>query len=182
MALTYTPPVQGGVFCPEFDLPLASGEDIQSSLFTEKQRPFLVVFICNHCPYVKAIEGRLGALYYVFKKLDIGFLAINSNDAQTYPEDSFENMKLRHHPFPYAYDEKQRVAKAFQAVCTPDFFLYDAQSRLQYRGRLDDAWKDSSLVTRQELLEAAIDLAFKGSLSLDFKPTPSMGCSIKWIL
>jgi len=176
----HTPPADLGVLCPSFTLPATNGTVFNSEDLIRSGQPFLVAVICNHCPYVKAIETRLIALSYLFQSLGLGFVAISSNDAEKYPEDSFEQMKLKNYPFIYAYDESQAVAKSLGAVCTPDFFLYDNNARLQYRGRLDDNWKDANLVTRQELLEAAIQLKLYKKLSSNISQMPSMGCSLKW--
>lgn len=178
MALTFTPKVTLGVECPDFDLPLASGGQINSQEFKKSQRPFLIVFICNHCPYVKAIETRLVALGHLFNQVGIKMLAINANDFNRYPEDSFEKMQEKNYPFHYALDESQQVARQFEAVCTPDFFLYDKSGLLAYRGRLDDNWKDSAAVTHNELIQAAWQLDQGQTISVE--QTPSMGCSIKW--
>lgn len=178
MALTHTPPAELGTLCPEFKLPHTQGGEVTRESMGFEKAPFLVAFICNHCPYVKAIENRLLALSGALKVAGVGMLAISSNDAQRYPEDSFEAMQAKGYPFLYAFDESQTVAKSFGAVCTPDFFLYDASGRLAYRGRLDDNWKEPHLVTRQELLEAA--LLLKQGQAVRGEQTPSMGCSIKW--
>jgi thiol-disulfide isomerase/thioredoxin len=180
MALMQTPPVDLGALCPEFQLPATNGAIFNSQDLIRSGQPFLVAVICNHCPYVKAIETRLIALAHVFNSLGLGFVAMSSNDAETYPEDSFEKMKLKNYPFIYVYDESQEIAKKLGAVCTPDFFLYDHEAKLQYRGRLDDNWKDANLVTRQELLEAAIQLKLYKKLSPQTSQMPSMGCSLKW--
>lgn len=181
MALTFTPTAELGAPLPEFNLPATDGKTYgQADL--SKGKPCLVMFICNHCPYVKAVEDRLLELAKNLAKMQIPVFAISSNDASEYPEDSFEELKKRasekKYPFPYLYDESQAVAKKFGALCTPDFFLYDSQHLLRYRGRLDDSWKDASKVTRQDLLTAAKLLA--EDKSIDFKVAPSMGCSIKW--
>lgn len=143
----------------------------------------VIVFICNHCPYVKAVIDRLVADARVLMKDGIGFAAICSNDAVTYPEDSFGNMRqfARAHdfPFPYLHDETQAVARAYGAVCTPDFFGYDRDRKLKYRGRLDEGRTTPPPAgARRELVEAMRAIATTG-----LAPTnqiPSMGCSIKW--
>lgn len=181
MALTYTPAEELGSPCPDFSLPSVDGKTFSKMDF-HKGKPFLVMFICNHCPYVKAIEDRLIALGHSLKSLSIPVVAICSNDEESYPEDSFANLQKRwlekKYSFPYLHDKSQEVAKVFGAVCTPDFFLYDAQGLLRYRGRLDDSWKEPAKVTRQELLEAAKLLIEDKPLPTN--PAPSMGCSIKW--
>jgi thiol-disulfide isomerase/thioredoxin len=182
MALTHTPEIIEPVRCPDFNLLGIDGKNYSLKDFTNEQ-PLLVMFICNHCPYVKAIEDRLIQLGLDLKKESINVVAISSNDEKRYTEDSFENLKaraeLKKYPFVYLHDKNQTAAKDFNAVCTPDFFLYDKNLKLKYRGRLDDSWKDETLVTKRELYQAAVDLKTNGELS--FKQTPSMGCSIKWL-
>jgi peroxiredoxin len=127
---------------------------------------------------VKAIEERLDQLGKDLNQLGMRMVGISSNDASRYPEDSFEKMKLKNYSFAYLYDETQKVAREFGAVCTPDFFGFDAKGKLAYRGRLDDNWKDPKAVTKRELFEA-MRLLQKGE-AIPWKQTPSMGCSIKW--
>ena len=181
MALTYTPTSELGASLPEFKLPSTDGK-FYSHADMPIGRPCLIMFICNHCPYVKAVEDRLIELGKTLAKMQIPVFAISSNDASEYPEDSFEELKKRaiqkKYPFPFLYDESQEVAKKFEALCTPDFFLYNSEHRLSYRGRLDDSWKDANRVSSQDLLKAVRLLADKKPI--DFKVAPSMGCSIKW--
>ncbi len=177
MPLLTTPPGELGQSCPEFELPGTDGKKYSRSEF-RTGKPFVIVFICNHCPYVIAIEDRLKQLGIDLLAVGIPMLAISSNDAENYPADSFEKMKLKSYPFPYLYDQSQEVAKKFGAVCTPDFFVYDQSHRLAYRGRLDDNWKESSKVTRRELYLAALDLLAGKTISRE--QVPSMGCSLKW--
>lgn len=141
----------------------------------------LVVVMCNHCPYVQAVDDRINALAKAFAgRCDL--VAISPNDAQAYPEDSFAAMqaraRMKGYGFPYLYDESQAVARAFGAVCTPDFFLYDAARRLTYRGRLDDNWKEEGRVKQQDLRDAIEALLAGTPVAQPQKP--SMGCSIKW--
>jgi peroxiredoxin len=143
----------------------------------------LVMFICNHCPYVKAVRERIIRDATDLQALGIGVVAINSNDAQQYPDDSFEAMKgvaeEHAYPFPYLFDETQQVARAYDAVCTPDFFGYNADLQLQYRGRLDASRKDAAPEgTRRDLFEAMKQVAATGQGPAE--QIPSMGCSIKW--
>ena len=142
----------------------------------------LVMFICNHCPYVKAVRDRIIRDCAELKALGIGSVAINSNDPDDYPEDSFENMQRvardLKFPFPYLFDETQKVAHAYDAVCTPDFFGFNKDLELQYRGRLDASRTTPVANARRELFEA-----MKAVAETDRGPadqTPSMGCSIKW--
>jgi AhpC/TSA family len=141
------------------------------------------VFICNHCPYVKAVIDRVVQDALALRDEGVGFAAICSNDATAYPEDSFENMKLfaRNYglPFPYLHDEDQSVARTYGAVCTPDFFGYDGEGRLKYHGRLDEGRTNlPSPNAPRELLEAMRSVAATGIAPAEQKP--SMGCSIKW--
>lgn len=142
----------------------------------------VVVFICNHCPYVKAVVDRLVQDAKTLMAEGIGFAAICSNDAAHYPEDSFDNMKRfadKHgFPFPYLHDEDQSVARAYGAMCTPDFFGYDAQLKLKYRGRLDEGRTTPPPANaRRELVEAMRAIAQGKAPSGQM---PSVGCSIKW--
>ncbi len=166
---------------PDFELP---GVDGRTYTFDDiaGEKGTVVVFICNHCPYVKAIVDRLVRDAKELMENGIGFVAISSNDAQQYPADSFDNMKkfAEEHgfPFPYLYDETQEVAKAYGAVCTPDFFGFNANRELQYRGRLDESRKEPVPNARRELFEAMMQIA--GTGKGPEKQMPSLGCSIKW--
>lgn len=170
-----------GTPCPPFNLPATDGNTYSLDSFKDA-KALVVMFICNHCPYVRAVEDRLIELAKSYDPKEVQFVAISSNDATKYPDDSFEAMKARsqekNYPFPYLYDESQEVAKAFDAVCTPDLYVFDSSRELTYRGRLDDSWKEPEKVQRRELKEA-IDATLKGE-ALGFEPVPSMGCSIKW--
>jgi peroxiredoxin len=142
----------------------------------------VVAFICNHCPYVRAIIGRMVTEAQALRTLGIGTIAIMPNDTQSYREDSFDNMKAfaaKHgFTFPYVIDETQEVAKAYGAQCTPDFFGFDAQDELQYRGRLDASRTTLVPNARRELFEAMRQVAESGRGPAE--QVPSMGCSIKW--
>lgn len=143
----------------------------------------LVMFICNHCPYVKAVRDRLVRDTTDLLEYGVKAVAIMSNDPADYPEDSFENMRRVaaefQFPFPYLYDESQAVAKAYGAVCTPDFFGYNADLKLQYRGRLDASRKEAAPAdARRDLFEGMKKVAQTGRGPAE--QTPSMGCSIKW--
>jgi len=161
---------------------------VDGKLWTRDQckgeRGLLVMFICNHCPYVKAIRERVVRDARELAEQGIGCVAIMSNDPTDYPEDSFENMKRvseeYQFPFPYLLDETQEVAKAYGAVCTPDFFGYNADLGLQYRGRLDESRKETAPDgVRRDLFEAMKQVAATGQGPSE--QIPSMGCSIKWI-
>jgi peroxiredoxin len=142
----------------------------------------VVVFMCNHCPYVRSVIGRMEAEARALRQEGIGFVGINANDTETYPEDSFDNMKAfaAEHAlsFPYLIDETQAVAAAYGAVCTPDFYGFDKALKLRYRGRLDASRTTLVPNARRELHEAMVQVASTG---LAPEPQhPSMGCSIKW--
>ena len=147
------------------------------------EKGLLIMFICNHCPYVKAVQERIVRDAYELKQFGIESVAIMSNDPTDYPEDSFENMKLYakrlNFSFPYLFDETQAIAKQYNAVCTPDFFGYNADFELQYRGRLDASRKETAPAdTRRDLFEAMKLIADTGRGPQE--QIPSMGCSIKW--
>jgi hypothetical protein len=131
---------------------------------------------------VKAVEDRLIRLARELEPRGVQFVAVCANDAETYPDDAFDKLaerwRQRGYGFPYLHDEAQDVARAFGAVCTPDIFVYDRERRLAYRGRIDDSWKDESLVTRRELSDAIVALVDGNRPALQQRP--SMGCSIKW--
>jgi len=181
MALTFTPQDEFDKPIPQFKSVTVFGDTFDSEKI-KNGNPIVYAFICNHCPYVKAIEDRLLTLATDLKKLDIPFVAICSNDPKDNPEDSLENLskraKEKNYPFIYLHDDNQSLAKLFGAVCTPDFFVYNKNSLLKYRGRLDDSWKDQSKVTNRELYKACTDLLTNDDIS--FKQIPSMGCNIKW--
>lgn len=182
MALTFTPFAELGADIPEYSLPAIDGKTY-SNKDLPANTPVVVMFICNHCPYVKAIEDRLIQLGHDLKKQNIPVIAICSNDSESHPEDSFENLKKRAeekgYPFVYLHDEDQSVARRFGAVCTPDYFVYDKAHKLAYRGRLDDSWKDAAKVTKRELYEAVQTL--NDNKKVSDQQTASMGCSIKWM-
>jgi len=176
-----TPPPVLGTPCPDFRLPGVDGRTYARDDFAAA--PVLVVmFICNHCPYVKAVEDRLIGLARELGPRGAQLVGICANDAATYPDDAFDKLaarwRERGYGFPYLHDESQEVARAFGAVCTPDIFVYDRARRLAYRGRIDDSWKDESKVQRRELADAIEALLAGRTPAPDQRP--SMGCSIKW--
>jgi thiol-disulfide isomerase/thioredoxin len=145
-------------------------------------RAVVIMFICNHCPYVKHVQRELVRLAADFAEAGVQFVAINSNDAGAYPEDSFDAMRrdaerLRY-PFPYLFDESQAVARAYGAECTPDFFVYDGERQLVYRGRLDPSRPGQGESDGRELRGALDELLATGSVTAE--QLPSMGCNIKW--
>ena len=176
-----TPPIcDFGWRAPDFELP---GVDGKTHRLADLKGPkgTVVVFICNHCPYVKAIADRLIRDANDLKALGVAFVAICSNDARSHPEDSFENMRAwaeEKFPFPYLHDESQAVARAYDAVCTPDFFGFDADLGLHYRGRLDASRTTPVEGARRDLYEAMKQVAETGHGPRE--QIASMGCSIKW--
>ena len=167
---------------PDFSLP---GVDGKTYRFADVagEKGTVIIFICNHCPYVLAAIDRLAADAMALMAEGIGFAAICANDAANYPDDSFPNMKLFAQryalPFPYLHDESQEVARAYGAVCTPDFFGYGPNRKLKYRGRLDEGRTNPPRPgARRELLEAMRAIAANNQILPD--QSPSMGCSIKW--
>jgi len=181
MAASSTP-VERDKTAPNFALPGIDGRtwtlaDVAGS------NGVLVMFICNHCPYVKAVVDRIVREVRALREIGIGAVAINSNDPVAYPEDSFDNMKLfaRHHgfDFPYLYDESQEVARAYDAACTPDFFGFNRDLVLQYRGRLDESGRQPAAPgAKRELYEAMKQVVETGR-GPDVQ-VASIGCSIKW--
>ncbi len=183
MALTYSQLHQAGWEMPEFALPDTEGNTVSPADFSDK-KGLLVVFTCNHCPYAKAAWPLIINLHKKYGG-EVGFLAINPNDAATYPEDSFEEMKKKERewgiPFPYLRDESQEVAKAFQAECTPDPYLFkktDDQWTVFYHGRVNDNWQSPTRVTERNLEDALERLVTGGTPPSPQEP--SIGCSIKW--
>ena len=178
MSLLESTMVALGSPCPDFALRGVDGDIWRRDDFSAPG--LLIVVMCNHCPYVQAVDGRINELAKEFKgRCEV--VGINANDAEAYPEDDFESMRSRAQEqgfvFPYLRDESQAIVKALGAVCTPDFFLFDGTRKLRYRGRLDDNWKDESRVTRQEL-RLAIEALLSGQ-PIPEPQSPSMGCSIK---
>lgn len=180
---TYSGSAQLGTVAPPFALKAV--DDRTYTLESFKGSQILVIaFMCNHCPYVIAVQERMNHLAREFLPRGVQLIGINSNDSVKYPDDSFQAMKLRAAEqgfvFPYLHDETQDVAKAYGAVCTPEFYAYrreGSQFILRYQGRLDDSWKDPAAVTRRELAEA-LELLLQGKNPGDAQP--AMGCSIKW--
>ena len=170
-----------GTSAYDFLLDGIDGKTHSLESYSEKEI-IVIIFMCNHCPYVKAVLKRIIALQNEFIDRGVQFIGINSNDATRYPDDSLENMKIiakeNDFSFPYLIDPSQEVAKSYDAVCTPDLYVYGKNRKLVYRGRIDDNWEDSEKVTQQDL-----KLALENILSQEVitsKQIPSMGCSIKW--
>lgn len=182
MVSLQTPVCEFGLPAPDFALPGVDGR-VWTRDACRGEKGLLVMFICNHCPYVKAVRERIVRDARELAGLGVGSVAIMSNDPSEYPEDSFENMKRIAREFdfsfPYLLDETQGVARAYGAVCTPDFFGYGADLGLQYRGRLDESRKEAAPEgVRRDLFEAMRQVAETGRGPRD--QIPGMGCSIKW--
>ncbi|WP_346837518.1 thioredoxin family protein [Microbulbifer sp. SAOS-129_SWC] len=181
MALTPSAMIPLGSPLPEFSLPDANGEPVSSEQFAGK--PLLVMFICNHCPFVKHIAAGLTEFAEQYLAAGLGIVAINSNDFTSYPEDSPAKMRdeiaARGYRFPYLLDESQQVAQAFDATCTPDFFLFDAAGNLAYRGQFDDSRPGNNVAVSGADLRAAADAILASHTPAD-RQIPSMGCNIKW--
>lgn len=182
MASLETPVCDFGWKAIDFDLPGVDGK--RYNLASAKgEKGLLVMFICNHCPYVKAVQDRIVRDVNELKLHGVNAIAIMSNDPADYPEDSFENMTLiakqLNFPFPYVWDETQEIAKQYGAVCTPDFFGFNNQLQLQYRGRLDASRKEAAPSdVRRDLFQAMLQVAKTGHGPEE--QIPSIGCSIKW--
>ena len=181
MAALETPSVNFGWKAAPFQLPGVDGS-LHTAESVRGPNGLLVMFLCNHCPYVQKQLDRIISDARLLKEEGVGVIAIMSNDATQYPEDSFDKMsdlaREKEFPFPYVMDESQAVARAYDAVCTPDFFGFNANLELQYRGRLDESWSNMIANPERELLNAMRQIATTGK-----GPTvqnPSIGCSIKW--
>ena len=182
MAVTPSTMLPLGTAAPPFRLPAANPDVLGAEVaLGDLDGPLVVVFTCNHCPYAVHVEDRLIRRARAWAGRGVRTVAISSNDAEAYPADSFENMAERAaekgYPFPYLYDESQEVARAYDAACTPDFYLFDADHRLVYRGRLDDGRPRRAPPT-SDLDEAVAQLVETGAVTTE--QVPSMGCNIKW--
>lgn len=184
MALTESTMAMGlGTKAPDFALPdVVTTKTIRRDDF-RGQKALLVMFICTHCPYVKHIEKGLAALGMDYDGKPVGIVAISSNDAENYPDDNPAGLKRQAQAlgfrFPYLYDESQAVARAYNAACTPDFFLFDGSFRLVYRGQFDRSRPGNGVLVTGEDLRAAIDAVLEGKPLLKDQH-PSIGCNIKW--
>ncbi|MDQ3016078.1 MAG: thioredoxin family protein [Bacteroidota bacterium] len=183
MAYTESNMLPLGSVAPRFELPdTVSGKNIRLEELASDQAT-VVMFICNHCPYVIHVNDELVRLANDYIKKGVAFVAISSNDAEKYPDDGPEKMKelaeKLQYPFPYLYDESQNVARAFDAACTPDFYVFDKDLKLVYRGRLDDSRPKSGTPLTGKDLRAALDAVIEGS-EIPEKQYPSGGCNIKW--
>ena len=183
MARTESTMLALGTLAPNFELPcVVSGDTVKLSDYSSK-KALLVMFICRHCPYVKHIERALAQLGRDYGSKSIGIIAISSNDAAAYPDDAPENLKEQAErlgfSFPYCYDETQDVARAYTAACTPDFFLFDSERKLVYRGQFDSSRPRNDVPVTGQDLRAAIEAVLAGR-QVDKTQIPSLGCNIKW--
>lgn len=186
MAATPSTMLELGTAAPDFDLPdtTSPGMSRRVRLDDFRDKPaLLVMFICNHCPFVKHVQAELVRIANEYQPRGLGIVAISSNDAEKYPDDSPEKMaeeaKRAGYTFPYLHDETQEVAKAYRAACTPDFFLFDRDRRLVYRGQLDDSRPSNNVPVTGRDLRAAIEAALEGR-PVTGQQMPSIGCNIKW--
>lgn len=182
MALQRSNGMPVGTEAPRFALPGTDGRTYALEDFADA-KALVVVFTCNHCPYAKAAEDRLVALQREYGERGAQLVAINPNDDHRHPEDGFDAMVARAREkgfnFPYLRDESQDVARAYDAACTPDVFVFGPDRKLVYNGRIDDSWQDAAKVTRQDLRDV-IEATLAGRAPALPDVVPSMGCSIKW--
>jgi len=181
MAVTPSTMLPLGTKVPNFNLPDFNGK--KYALYDFRDKPLLVMFICNHCPYVIHVREKLSELTRGYLSQGIAVVAINANDVKQYPDDSPRNMKKitekYRFPFPYLFDETQDVAKAYRAACTPEFYLFDSDHLLVYRGQMDGSRPGNKIpVTGNDLSSAINNLLVGKSISSD--QIPSVGCNIKW--
>jgi len=182
MALTPSTMLPLGTTAPDFKLPDTNGKTVSPADFKDKSA-LLVLFICNHCPYVKHIRTGLAELGRDYASRNVAIVGINSNDVANYPDDSPAKMKEEvqsaRYTFPYLYDESQAVAKAYRAACTPDIYLFDKNRKLVYRGQFDDSRPGNGIPVTGKDLRAALDTLLTGK-PLSPNQKASMGCNIKW--
>jgi peroxiredoxin len=172
-----------GVEASAFSLPDTTGKMVSLDDFADASA-LLVVFLCNHCPYVKHVADGLSALAKEYQRRGVAVVGINSNDVESYPDDSpakmAEEVKLRGYTFPYLYDESQAVAKAYHAACTPDIYVFDRRRNLVYRGQMDSSRPGNNVPVTGADLRAALDAVLAGR-PVAATQKPSLGCNIKWI-
>lgn len=182
MAMTPSTMLELGIQAPDFSLPDTAGNTVSLSDFADA-KGLLMIFMCNHCPFVIHVREELAALAKEYQAKGISVVGVNANDAETHPDDSpakmAEEVEKVGYTFPYLYDQTQEVAQAYRAACTPDFFLFDSDRKLVYRGQLDDSRPDSGIPVTGEDLRAAFDAVLAGETVSDDQK-PSMGCNIKW--
>lgn len=182
MTVTASRMLELGTSAPDFSLPDTEGNIVSLADF-DKSPALLIIFMCNHCPFVKHVLDKLVELIEGYQKRDVAVVGINSNDVANYPDDSPEMMaevaRESGFTFPYLYDETQEIAKAYSAACTPDFFLFNGNRSLVYRGQMDDSRPGNGVAVTGGDLTAAID-AVLSSETVAAEQKPSMGCNIKW--
>src|SRR5262245_18228059 len=182
MVLTPSTMLPLGTKAPDFSLPNVDGKTVSLADLAQA-KALLVVFMCNHCPYVKHVAAELARLGSEYQAKGAAIVGINSNDVASYPADSPEQMvheaEERGYTFPYLFDETQRVARAYKAACTPDFYVFDKQQKLAYRGQMDSSRPDSGTPVTGKDLRAALDTVLAGKAPSDDQK-PSIGCNIKW--
>lgn len=173
-----------GTQAPDFKLLDTVSDTLMSLQNVKGKNGTVVLFICNHCPFVIHINAQLVAMAKEYKEKGIGFVAISSNDVVKYPQDGPNEMKIHakqeKYPFPYLYDKSQDIAKAYDAACTPDFYLFDANLKLSYRGQLDDSRPGNGLPVSGKDLKFAMDCVLEGKENKN-QQKPSIGCGIKWV-
>ena len=179
--VAYSKSMPVGTRAPDFSLPGVDGKTYTLDSFRDA-RLWVAIFTCNHCPYAQALESRFVELQRDYAERGVRVCAINPNDASNYPEDDFAHMQARAKEhgwnFPYLRDEAQSVARAYDAACTPDIFVFDGDRTLRYNGRCDDNWRDPGQVKERDL-RRALEALLAGK-PIDFQVHPALGCSIKW--
>ena len=183
MALTQSAMIELGTSAPDFSLPdVVSGEQVTLSDFKD-QKALVLMFICRHCPFVRHVQEQLARLGRDYARKPVAFVAISANDATAYPNDAPERLREQAEElgfsFPYCYDESQEVARAYGATCTPDFYVFDEERKLVYRGQLDDSRPGNNTPVTGRDLRAAIDAVLAGIPPAALQK-PSIGCNIKW--
>ncbi|MCL3782063.1 thioredoxin family protein [Prolixibacteraceae bacterium JC049] len=180
MALTPSNMLELGTQAPSFQLLNVKSSNIESLENLQSDKATVIAFICNHCPYVKHINTGLIELANDYMAKGISFIGISANDADNYPEDSPEKMKEMPYPFPYLYDESQDIAKAYDAACTPDFYVFDKEMNLVYRGQMDDSRPGNGIEVTGKDIAQVLELLLKGETVPAEGQRPSIGCNIKW--
>jgi len=178
MSLTLSKMIPLGTKAPYFDLPTTEGKNVSLDDLSGK-KILVVMFICNHCPYVTHVKEEIIRIANNYNGKGVGFVGINSNDPNYDSQDSFENMKNENYPFPYAFDETQKVAKAYRAMCTPDTYVFDENRELVYRGQTDNSRPGNGKELTGKDLREALDTVLRGEKP-NSDQNPSSGCNIKW--